>query len=181
MKPLILSVLTLVCTCALHAAIIEKVVVLTKEDVAQKREVLPWASVWQDKDQVILKLSLYEAYSTPGKFASYSLRVLHEPIDPQELLKKNFDPNRIRRSESSTSKSASFRIDADEVNRAYLVISSWTGEQNGKAEITSECVMISVLAAMTKPLRAEIDPLVKEGNVWRPESLPLIEINQPRF
>lgn len=181
MKPRLCLLAALLCVNALRAGIIEKVVVLTKEEIAQRREALPWASVWQDRDQVVVKLSLHEAYSTPGKFASYSLRVLHEPIDPQQLTKSNFDPRLIKRSESNTSKSASFRIDADDVNRAYLVISSWTGEQDGRANMTSECVMISTLAAMAKPVRAGIDPIVKEGNVWRPVSLPLIEINQPRF
>ncbi|MGC4072848.1 MAG: hypothetical protein QM760_10060 [Nibricoccus sp.] len=160
------------CVNVLQAAIIEKVVVLTKEDIAQRREVLPWAAVWQDRDQVIVKLSLHEAYSTPGKFASYSLRVLYEPIDPQELTKSNFNSSLIKRSESSTSKSASFRINTDEVDRAYLVISSWTGEQDGKAKMTSECVMISTLVAMAKPLRIEIDPVPEEGNVGRPD-IPL--------
>lgn len=168
------------CVNTLQARVVEKVVVLTKEDIVQRREVLPWASVWQDKNQVILKLSLHEAYSTPGKFASYSLRVLHEPIDPQELTKSNFDASLIKRSEGSTSKSASFRIDADDVGRSYLVISSWTGEQDGKAQMTSECVMISTLVAMAKPARAEIDSGLL-GPVWRPSQLPLVEINQPRF
>jgi hypothetical protein len=167
-KTLILSVLALFCASALQAKIIEKVVVLTKEDIAQRREVLPWASVWQNQDHVIVRLSLHEAYSTPGKFASYSLRVLHEPIDPQELTKSDFDPGLIKRSVSSTSKSASFRIDADDVNRAYLVISSWTGEQDGKAKMTSECVMISTLVAMVKPVRTGIDPS-RSGPIWRPD------------
>jgi hypothetical protein len=170
----------LLCINTLRAGIIEKVVVLTKEDIAQRREVLPWASVWLERDHVVVKLSLHEAYSTPGKFASYSLRVLHEPIDPQELTKSNFDPSLIKRSESKTSKSASFRIDEDDVNRAYLVISSWTGEQDGKSKLTSECVMISTLVATAKPVRVGIDPS-RDGPVWRPDNLPLIEISQPRF
>ena len=158
------------CLNILHAGIVEKVVVLTKEDVAQKREVLPWASIWQDRDRVVVKLSLHEAYSTPGKFASYSLRVLHTPIDPRELTKKNFDPGLIKHSESSTSKSASFRINTDDVGRAYLVISSWTGEQNGKAELTSECVMISTLVAMAKPASVKIEPTPLDDIVGQPRA-----------
>jgi len=169
MKPHLYLLAAVLCINTLGAAgIIEKVIVLTKEDVTQRREMLPWASVWQDRDQVVVKLSLHEAYSTPGKFASYSLRVLHEPIDPLELTKSNFDPGLIKRSESKTTKSASFRIDADDVNRAYLVISSWTGEQDGKAKLTSECVMISTLVATAKPVRVGIDP-TQEGPVWRPD------------
>jgi hypothetical protein len=180
MKPYLCLLAALLCLNALQAGIIEKVVVLTKEDIAQRREVLPWASVWQSHDHVIVKLSLHEAYSTPGKFASYSLRVLHEPIDPRELTKSNFDPSLIKRSESNTSKTASFRLDADDVNRAYLVISSWTGEHDGKAKLTSECVMISTLVAMVKPVRAGLDPS-RDGSVWRPSDLPVIEIGAELF
>ena len=175
MKSYLCLLAALLCVNALQAGIIEKVIVLTKEDIAQRRDVLPWASVWQSQDHVIVKLSLHEAYSTPGKFASYSLRVLHKPTDPQQLTKSNFDPGLIKRSESNTSKSASFRIDADDVNRAYLVISSWTGEQDGNPKMTSECVMISTLVAMMKPTCVKIEPILLEDKVGQLDMLRIIQ------
>jgi hypothetical protein len=134
-----------------HAGIVEEVVVLSKQEIAQRRETLPWIATDRSDGQLTFKLSLREAWGVEGKFDEYALRVLDRAVSADSLRVDYFNAKHLR-SESRRAKSATFILPEEDAARAYLVITAWQPrDKNGMGRRRHECILVSDLLATQKP------------------------------
>ncbi|HWA28161.1 MAG TPA: hypothetical protein VG734_21095 [Lacunisphaera sp.] len=143
----ILSTLLLLGLAALpvNAALEEEVVVLTAEDIAQKRCPVFFAVHRAGDTGVSIDFALRDSTAVAGDVGPYQLEVLKQPVTPADLPRKLTESGLIARLEVVRHERATFELGRDEIPNSAVMIYLAEGTDAGTRKIRGYCLPLAEL------------------------------------